>query len=224
MKTTRHILVILALLIAGVSPLWADDAELGGLHCGDIVVITATPADGSKFVQWSDGNTDNPREIEIGEDGNIDVYAIFQEDCAPKQLIKLVQLYNKLMMVDVKALQQQNYNPLQSDIGWYRIVGEPDKISATADDELFATGYYIDQRNLPDGTYYAQIWLNDGDDFNCADVLRSTSFTISHTGLDTPEDNAPPIRKVIYNEHLFILLKERIYDARGQLRSGESRM
>ena len=36
----------------------------GGLHCpGESENISATPAEGYKFVQWNDGNTDNPRHV-----------------------------------------------------------------------------------------------------------------------------------------------------------------
>lgn len=36
----------------------------GGLHCpGESENISATPASGYKFVQWNDGNTDNPRHV-----------------------------------------------------------------------------------------------------------------------------------------------------------------
>ena len=44
---------------------------------GDTITITATPDDGYYFDGWSDGNTDNPREIEIT--GDSAVYPIFKE-------------------------------------------------------------------------------------------------------------------------------------------------
>ena len=34
-------------------------------HCGQIVTLTAKPAEGFYFVRWSDNVTDNPREVEI---------------------------------------------------------------------------------------------------------------------------------------------------------------
>ena len=33
--------------------------------CGNTVSITATPATGYHFTQWQDGNTDNPRQVEV---------------------------------------------------------------------------------------------------------------------------------------------------------------
>ena len=49
-----------------------NDANAGSVDyptsaCGD-VVITAVPNNGYHFTQWSDGNTDNPRTIELTQD------------------------------------------------------------------------------------------------------------------------------------------------------------
>ena len=44
---------------------------------GDTITVTAVPEDGYYFDGWSDGNTDNPREIEIT--GDTSVYPIFKE-------------------------------------------------------------------------------------------------------------------------------------------------
>ena len=38
--------------------------------CGNIVSITATPATGYHFTQWQDGNTDNPRQVEVKSSAN----------------------------------------------------------------------------------------------------------------------------------------------------------
>lgn len=38
--------------------------------CGNTVSITATPATGYHFTQWQDGNTDNPRQIEVKASAN----------------------------------------------------------------------------------------------------------------------------------------------------------
>ncbi|MBO7143766.1 MAG: InlB B-repeat-containing protein [Salinivirgaceae bacterium] len=52
-----------------------DDAVVaadGSLWCpttGSIATLTATPAEGYTFSQWSDGNTDNPRTVNVTESG-----------------------------------------------------------------------------------------------------------------------------------------------------------
>jgi hypothetical protein len=38
--------------------------------CGNIVSITATPVTGYHFTQWQDGNTDNPRQVEVKASAN----------------------------------------------------------------------------------------------------------------------------------------------------------
>ena len=38
--------------------------------CGNIVSITATPAPGYHFTQWQDGNTENPRQVEVKASNN----------------------------------------------------------------------------------------------------------------------------------------------------------
>ncbi len=62
-----------------------NDPKLGSVSgggtfkdCPRDVIITATPADGCRFVQWSDGNTDNPRTINLTQD--ISLTAIFTLD------------------------------------------------------------------------------------------------------------------------------------------------
>lgn len=220
MKTTRHIVNLLLstfLLLCGTSA-WAQ-TQVDGLHCGDIVVITATPEDGSRFVRWSDGNTDNPREIEIGEDGNVDVHAIFEEVCAPQTIIQLVDLYDQLMMVNVEDLHQQGYQPQEKDVSWYRIVGEQDIISYPDDDIPVHQGYYVNKQNLSSGEYYAQIiptQLADNTDNDCPLVLRSETFAVYHTGKEDITAPKEQVRKFIYNEHLYIQRQDHCYDALGQ--------
>ena len=62
----------------------SDDVEQGtvtGSTTADYlteITITATPAAGYKFVQWSDGNTENPRIVTLTEDTTIT--ALFRKD------------------------------------------------------------------------------------------------------------------------------------------------
>ena len=58
---------------------------------GDTITITATPDDGYYFDGWSDGNTDNPREIEIT--GDTAVYPIFKE--CEEIIVNISQTINK---------------------------------------------------------------------------------------------------------------------------------
>ena len=46
---------------------------------GTELTITAVPADGYEFVQWSDGETDNPRSITVVDGKNISITAVFRD-------------------------------------------------------------------------------------------------------------------------------------------------
>ena len=49
----------------------------GTPNYGDTITLTPQPEDGWYFDGWSDGNTDNPREIEVT--GDVNVYPIFKQ-------------------------------------------------------------------------------------------------------------------------------------------------
>ena len=184
MKQAKHILVLLALLIAGVGPLWAQDAELGGLHCGDIVTITATPDPGYQFSHWSDGNTDNPRDIEITE--AVELTAIYEPVCRQDQ-VPTVWLYNQLMMVNVDSLQRMGYTFSEQNVTWYRIVGDNDATSAQNDDERLGTGYYYNLKPEQIGLFYAAVDISATPPFSpprCSDILYSAPINHGMTDLD----------------------------------------
>ena len=53
---------------------WSESEAEGSVaidktqQCAGVGYLTATPEDGYEFVQWSDGNTDNPRTVELTQD------------------------------------------------------------------------------------------------------------------------------------------------------------
>ena len=66
---------------------WGTASGGGTFPKDTIVDITATPATGYEFKQWSDGNTDNPREIILTSDTTFT--ALFQERETKKRTIYL---------------------------------------------------------------------------------------------------------------------------------------
>ena len=58
-------------------------------------ILTATPNSGYHFVQWSDGNTDNPRTIELKENITIEAFFEFDPDSDPIH-VKIGDLYYNL--------------------------------------------------------------------------------------------------------------------------------
>lgn len=63
----------------------------------NIVVVTATPKDGYEFVEWSDGNTDNPRTIDISGGLTISITAVFQKIATPDKFTITVASLNPEM-------------------------------------------------------------------------------------------------------------------------------
>ena len=57
---------------------------IGAYNNGDTATLTATAADGYKFVRWNDGNTDNPRYVEVS--GNMAFEAEFEEDLSVQNI------------------------------------------------------------------------------------------------------------------------------------------
>lgn len=69
MKQYRYIL--LCLLCSTLFARAADPDSSGALYeCDTSIRLEATPSEGYHFVCWSDGSTDNPRHITVGEDAS----------------------------------------------------------------------------------------------------------------------------------------------------------
>jgi len=164
-------------------PVFANEDELGGLHCGDVVTIIATPDVGYRFVRWSDGNTDNPREIEITE--AVELTAIYEQVCL-SDTVPVLWLYNQLMMIHVDSLQRMGYSFTEQSVHWYRIVGDIDATSGESNDELMTTGYYYVPDAADVGRYYAAVDISatpQSDPPRCTDVLYSPPIEAGNTAL-----------------------------------------
>lgn len=71
----KYILIVSLFLVLCLPAMAQTEAVA---HCGQIVTLTAEPAEGFYFLRWSDGVTDNPREIEISSETTVtDFVAIF---------------------------------------------------------------------------------------------------------------------------------------------------
>ena len=60
--------ISLTAIFIGISVTATEGGTVETQKDGQTFVFTATPADGYYFTQWSDGNTDNPRTINVGKD------------------------------------------------------------------------------------------------------------------------------------------------------------
>lgn len=152
----KKLISILIILLGLMMPVMANAQE--GYHCGDRVRISATPQEGYHFVRWSDGVTDNPREIDIED--NVDLVAYFEPNCGTYANVGIIRLYDWLLMINRADLEQHHYIIKDEDIRWYRIVGDIDDAeSFGGDDQLVGTGYYLTlgQNLTGTGDYYAVI-------------------------------------------------------------------
>lgn len=157
-----------------------------GLHCGQIVVLTATPEPDYRFDSWSDGNTDNPRRVEVTK--AMELQALFVSACEAQYTLPVDYLFSQMYVLNRNHLKDMGYAPLASEVRWYRVTGEIDNvIGGTGDDVLVATGYYLSRDGLPGGQYYAQCNFPNPESETCDIVLRSPVYRISLTGLTDAE-------------------------------------
>ena len=76
----KNFMIICAAVVFAASAMAATPAtaSLDDVNCGSAVKITATPETGFHFVQWEDGNTENPRTIsDINDETPKNYKAIF---------------------------------------------------------------------------------------------------------------------------------------------------
>lgn len=179
-------LAIFFLLLLAVCVVRADEWMREGLHCGQIVILTATPEPDYRFSSWSDGNTDNPRRVEVTR--AMELHALFVSACDAQYILPVDYLFFRMYVLNRTRLKEMGYDPAPGDVRWYRVVGEIDGVSsATGDDALVATGYYLSREGLPGGQYYAQCTFPNPESDRCDIVLRSQVYRISLTGLTDAE-------------------------------------
>lgn len=170
----RTILILLCLL--GLRAM-AQAIPSGGatVECGTWLQLTATPREDFHFVEWSDGNTDSLRLVEVTADATYIAY--FAANCAEWANWPVVALYDWLLMLNIKEINARGYYFRPEDVTWYRVVGEPDMPSDDVkDDVVVGTGYYLTlAKNLKGtGDYYAIIDVSiNPSALLCTDVMRS---------------------------------------------------
>ena len=179
-------LTIFFLLLLAVCTVRADEWMREGLHCGQIVILTATPEPDYRFSSWSDGNTDNPRRVEVTK--AMELQALFVSACEAQYILPVDYLFFQMYVLNRNSLKEMGYEPAAAEVRWYRVVGDIDNVtSATGDDALVATGYYLSREGLPSGQYYAQCTFPNPESERCEIVLRSQVYRISLTGLTDAE-------------------------------------
>ena len=174
-KMKRFILnIVCSLFCLGVM---AQANPAGGMtvNCGTWITLCATPHEDYHFVEWSDGNTDSLRQVEVTAD--VAYIAYFAENCVDLPDLPVVTSYDWLIMLNMKKIHELGFYFNPEDVTWYRVINEPDKKDEPlGDDETVCKGYYLtlDKNLWGTGDYYAQIDITlDSPVTLCSSVLRS---------------------------------------------------
>ena len=178
MKTKSFILIILLMFFC--LDLWAEEHKIA---CGSWVEITAHPMEDFHFVEWSDGNTEAKRQIQVHEDATFIAY--FAASCEEYANWPVVALYDWLLMVNVRAINEKGYYFAPENVTWYRIVGEADDMHGVfpLDDQIVCQNSYyltLDKSLKGTGNYYAVIDVSNSQGMLCDGLMRSQ--IISYAG------------------------------------------
>lgn len=169
----KRLLPILLLCSLGLTAAHAQSGIDQYLLCGAHVTAVATPDEGYRFVSWSDGNTDNPRQFYLL--GDMDIVALFERDC--HELAFPVRIINHwTLSADLTALRTQTGLQLrEEDLQWYQAVGEPDIRPGDGDDLHMGSGAIFNIPQWPDGVrdYYAVIDPATPDPDYCSPLART---------------------------------------------------
>lgn len=172
MKTKLSYTLIMLLMF--FCPLWAE--EYKGIPCGTWIEISANPYEDYHFVRWNDGNEEAVRLIEVTKD--LTFIAYFASNCEEYANWPVVALYDWLLMINVRAINEQGYYFDPEDVTWYRVVDEPDDMHGMfpLDDQLVGENSYyltLDKSLKGTGNYYAVVDVSDVRGLICDGLMRS---------------------------------------------------
>ena len=178
----KTFLTIICALCAGF--LFARNAGTSGVYeCGTWLQLVATPFDDYHFVEWSDGNVESVRTVEVNEDATYIAY--FAANCEEYANWPVVALYDWLLMVNVTAINQMGYYISPANVTWYRVVGEPDDMhnAFPQDDQVvIKASYYLTlAKNLQNtGQYYAVVDVSNAKGMLCDGLMRTVIIDYSN--------------------------------------------
>lgn len=180
----KTFLTIVCTLCAGF--LFAGNAGTSGVYeCGTWLQLVATPFEDYHFVEWSDGNVDSVRMIEVNEDATYIAY--FAANCEEYANWPVVALYDWLLMVNAREINEMGYYISPENVTWYRVVGEPDDMhnAFPQDDQVVIRGsYYLTlAKNLQNtGNYYAVVDVSNAQGMLCDGLMRTVIVNYSGNG------------------------------------------
>ncbi len=190
----KTFLSLLITLCVGV--LYAQDTGQTGVYeCGSWLQLSATPFTDFHFVKWSDGNTDSIRQIQVNEDA---VYiAYFASNCVDLINLPVVALYDWLLMLNVKAINDAGYYISPTNVNWYKVVGNPDNVRENfpVDDQWVGLGFYytIAQNLRGTGNYYAVVdMFSTEQGLICNEIMQSDIIQYAMTNNEPSQIRLTP--------------------------------
>lgn len=223
MKRLAYILLffLLSTLTRAAEPMAVDTFD-----CGERVQIKAEPLPGYRFVQWSDGDTDSVRIVDIDGDQDIELTAIFEPKCREFHA-PVDRVYDWLLVVNRQELVSQGWLTTEASddsVRWYRIVEPIDSIGVHefADptcDQMVMRGFSL---ILKDGEswqdYYAEVNVDAAkalSEYMCTTILRGFPLVRS----DLPYTSTPLLpyaQKYEKDGIIYIKRDNQLYTIYGQ--------
>lgn len=187
--------------------------------CGERVRIKAEPLPGYRFVQWSDGETDSVRIVDIDGDQDIELTAIFEPQCRDLPA-PVDRVYDWLLVVNRHELLTEGWLTTEASddsVRWYKVVEpiDPIGVHAVSDstcDRMVMRGFSL---SLKEGErwedYYAEVSVDASkaqSEYLCTTVMRGFPLVRS----DLPYSSTPLLPSTQKIEHSGV-----IYIRRGSL-------
>ena len=213
------------------TPVFARDAQLASTYtltvhadgCSDnefsypagaVITLVASPIEGYKFKEWSDGVTDNPRLIALNTALSLVAqFEIINEEELPEE--------EEPYQYEIAKLKVVIHSPYcQDDNGLYDIVGEY-PLGATVN-VLFEVqqgdsfmGWSDGPTNNPRTITITNDAATDGV-ITLEALVRGGTTTDMENIYETDMQHGKGIRKVLIDGHIFLILQDgTIFDARG---------
>ena len=100
-RNTLSILLLLGLgLIVKAEPQAWMSSETRSFDCGETIIIHAIANNGYEFTRWEDGDTNNPRTIELTNDAPTSYKAIFSVATAVDEVQSTLPKARKVLIDD----------------------------------------------------------------------------------------------------------------------------
>lgn len=121
----------------------------GNYFLGEEATLTAYPEPGYRFLQWGDGNTENPRTILMESDSTLTATFVRGEFCGDQILWTLEE--------GTLALNGQGEMYNQSEFGWHAFADEVETITLSHNITSIGTNAFMDLMFVPEITIPATV-------------------------------------------------------------------